>query len=147
MWNLGNFDIQRIAGDLGVVPVNGKGDGRVAEDAEVECIVSVLPDVLATDDDIFADCLLKTGVEFIAVTGVECSGAGRAGEERGEDGVGAAGARKDEVLVEGSFERAGVGDAQHCCGGLDVVCDANARIPCFRCLEKWSRARSNYPDS
>jgi len=45
------------------------GDGRVAQDAEIEGVVGVLPDVLATENDILADGLLESSVELIAETG------------------------------------------------------------------------------
>ena len=62
----GDVGVERVAGDLGVVPVDGEGDGRVAEDAEVEGVVGVLPDVLAAEDGMLAEGLLEAGVELVA---------------------------------------------------------------------------------
>ena len=49
-----------------------------------------------------------------------------AGKKRIQHAVAAADAGKDQVLVEGSFEHARVGDAQNRVGLLDVVGDAQA---------------------
>src|SRR5580692_8052917 len=49
-----DFNMEGVAGDFGVVPVDGEEDGRVAEDGEVEGVASVLPDVLAAEDKVFA---------------------------------------------------------------------------------------------
>ena len=57
---------QREARDLCIVPIDGKGDGSIAQNAEVECIMRVLPDVFAAEDDIFSESLLQSGVEFVA---------------------------------------------------------------------------------
>ena len=59
---------QREARDLCIVPIDGKGDGSIAQNAEVECIMRVLPDVFAAEDDIFSESLLQSGVEFVAKT-------------------------------------------------------------------------------
>ncbi len=45
-----------------------------------------------------------------------------------KDGIRAAVAGEDQVLVEGRLEGARVGDAQHGGGRLDVVGDAEARL-------------------
>ena len=58
-----------IAGNLGVVPLDRERDRRCAQDAEVVGVVRVLPDVLAIHDQVFSECLLKPGVEFIAKAG------------------------------------------------------------------------------
>ena len=63
---VGHVHVQGIAGNLGVVPVDGEGDGSVAEHAEVECVVGVLPDVFAAEDEVFAEGLLEAGMEFVA---------------------------------------------------------------------------------
>ena len=68
---IGHLGVQGIAGNLGVMPVDGEGDGRVAQHAEVEGVVGVLPDVLAADDDVLAEGLLQAGVELVAEAGVE----------------------------------------------------------------------------
>ena len=67
---VGDIGAEREAGDFGVMPVDGKGDGRVAEHAEVEGVVRVLPDVLAADDEVLAEGLLEAGVELIAKAGL-----------------------------------------------------------------------------
>ena len=71
---VGHVGAQREAGDLGVVPVDREGDRRVAEHAEVEGVVRVLPDVVAADDEVLAEGLLQAGVELVAEAGLERSG-------------------------------------------------------------------------
>jgi hypothetical protein len=51
------------------VPCYGKGNGRSAEDAEIVSIVRVLPNVLAGEDEMLAECLLKPNMELIAPAG------------------------------------------------------------------------------
>jgi hypothetical protein len=70
---LGNFKMQRVAGDLGVMPVDGESYRSVTQDAEVEGVVSVLPDVFTAENQVFAESLLQAGVELVAVAGVEGS--------------------------------------------------------------------------
>jgi hypothetical protein len=57
---------QREARDLCIVPIDGKSDGSIAQNAEVECIMRVLPDVFAAEDHILSESLLQSGVEFVA---------------------------------------------------------------------------------
>ena len=64
---------QSVARNFGVMPVDGEKDGRVAKHTEVEGIVRVLPDVLAADRCPLAEGLLQTGMELVAVAGVECA--------------------------------------------------------------------------
>ena len=127
LWKVGHVGAECVAGDLGVVPVDGEGDGGVAEDGEVEGVVGVLPDVVAGEDEVLAEGLLQAGVELVAEAGLEGGGdAGGAEEQRREDGVSAALAGEDEVFVEGCFERARVGDAEDGVGLLDGVGDSEA---------------------
>ena len=111
---VGDFRIKRIARNLGVMPVDGEEDGGVAQDAEVEGVVGVLPDVLAADHHILADGLLESGMKLVAETGIESSrNTRRAIEQRIEDGIRAASAGEHEILVEGRLQGARIGDAQH----------------------------------
>ena len=71
--NLGDLDVQSVAGNLRVVPVDREGDRGVAEHAEVESIVCVLPDVLAADDGIPAEGLLEARVELVAESRLQVS--------------------------------------------------------------------------
>ena len=121
--------MQRIAGNLGVMPVDGEGDGRVAQHAEVEGVVGVLPDVLAADHDMLAEGLLQAGMELVAEAGLQRSGnAWGAGEQRRQHRIRAAVAGEHQVLVEWRLQSARIGDAQHGAGRLDVVGDAHARL-------------------
>src|ERR1700733_12694238 len=49
---IGNVDAESEAGNLRVVPVDGESDRGVAEHAEVEGVVRVLPDVAAAEDQV-----------------------------------------------------------------------------------------------
>ena len=107
--------------------------GRVAEHAEVEGLVRVLPDVFSIHHQILAKSLLKAGMKFIAVAGTQRRGrhAGAARDqrlERGDHRVVASQARQHQVLVERSFHRAGIGNPQHGVGRLEIVGDAEARL-------------------
>src|SRR5271155_1063337 len=57
---------EREARDLGVMPVNGKGDGRIAQDTEVEGVVGVLPNVVSTEYEVLPRRLLEARMELIA---------------------------------------------------------------------------------
>jgi hypothetical protein len=54
------------SGNLGIVPLNRKGDRRGADNAKVESVVGVFPDVFARNHQVFAEGLLETGMELIA---------------------------------------------------------------------------------
>ena len=91
---VGDIRAQGEAGDLGVVPVDGKGDRRIAEHAEVEGIVGVFPDVVAAKHKILARCLLEAGMKLVAETGLKRSrGSRRTEKERRKHLIGASGTR------------------------------------------------------
>ena len=48
------------------MPLDGKRDRSVAENAEVVAVVRVFPDVLAIEHEVLAEGLLEAGMEFIA---------------------------------------------------------------------------------
>jgi hypothetical protein len=54
---------------LGVVPGNGEGNGRVQQRAEVVGVVGVFPEIVQVDQQPFADSLLQAGIELIPVSG------------------------------------------------------------------------------
>ena len=117
--DLGDVETAVEAGDLGIVPADGEGDGRRAKDRKVIGVVGVLPDVVGGEDSVAGECLLEAGVEVVAEAGAV--GRGGAGDEGGDDcGVAALGG-EDEVLVEGRLERACIGDAEDGACALDVV--------------------------
>ena len=84
LWIVGHIRAQSEAGNLGVVPVDGERDGRVAEHAEVEGVVGVLPDVLAADDEVFAEGLLEAGMKLVAEAGLKCPGYAGGAEQAAE---------------------------------------------------------------
>ena len=57
------------ARNLRVAPIDGEKDGRVAQYAEVEAVVGVLPDVVAAQNKVPAYALLEAGVELVAESG------------------------------------------------------------------------------
>src|SRR5258708_7461685 len=120
------------SGNLGSFPCDGEEDGSIAEDAEIVCIVGVLPDVLAGEDQIFPSRLLHPSVEFIAPSGSErrriCRGTA---EKRIQHQAVASDAGDDQVLVERRFEHARVRNTQHGVALLYVVSDADARLGLF----------------
>jgi len=77
------------------MPVDGERNRRVAQDAEVEGIVGVLPDVLAAHHGMLSEALLQAGVELVAETGLKGSLTSLAGKERRKHRVGAALARQN----------------------------------------------------
>jgi len=66
-----DLHIRSIAGDLRVMPIDGEGNGRVAEYAEVEGVVRVLPEIFAAYNNPLADGLLESGVKLVAIAGVQ----------------------------------------------------------------------------
>ena len=76
---------QRPAGDLGIVPLDGECDRRIAEHAEIVAVVRVLPDVFAADHEIFRECLFKAGMKFISIAGRKSGGDAR--DQRRDHGV------------------------------------------------------------
>jgi hypothetical protein len=135
------------------VPFDWESDRRSADNAEVKPIVGVLPDVLAVQDQELAESLLKTGVEFVAVTWAKRSEiawhAGR-GNDGNNDRVIAPRARNHEVFVKRGFQDAGVGNAQDRIrrpakngpksrpGYSDVGCrDLQGRVAALRAIAVW----------
>jgi len=68
---VGDIGTKGEAGDLGVMPVDGERDGRVAKDAEVEGVVGVLPDVVSAEDQVLAEGLLEASMKLVAVAGLQ----------------------------------------------------------------------------
>src|SRR5262249_57271415 len=63
---VGHADSTGEARDFRPLPFDGKCDRRIAQDAEVESIMGVLPNVFAGEDQIFSDGLLQAGMELVA---------------------------------------------------------------------------------
>ena len=122
-----------VSGNLGTEPLDGVGDRRVIDHAEVESLVGVFPDILSVDHQVLAERLREAGMEFIAVTRAQgrCryAGAARDGRlERDDHRVEASLARDHEVFVERALHSAGIGNTQNGAGRLDVVSDTEARF-------------------
>src|ERR1039457_988284 len=114
------------------MPVDGEGNRGVAQHAEIECVVRVLPDVLSAYDYLLADGLLKAGVKLVAEAGVHDSGNVWSAVEQGrQHGIRATFAGQNQILVERRLQRSRVGDAQHGSRRLDVIRDAYAGLRLF----------------
>jgi hypothetical protein len=61
------------AGNFRVMPVDRESDGCIAQDAKVEGVVRVLPDVFPAHHGIFAEGLLEAGMKLIPKTGLQRS--------------------------------------------------------------------------
>src|ERR1700730_4232120 len=61
------ISVDHKARNLRVVPIDGEEDGRVAEDGEVERAMRVLPDVVAADDKVLSEALLKAGMKLVPI--------------------------------------------------------------------------------
>src|SRR5215472_19316998 len=108
------------------MPLDGKCNRRCSQDAEVVCIVRVLPDIFAREDQVFPECLLDSCMEFIAPARIERR---RYAWDKVRDyGKVATTSRKYEVLVKGCFQDSRIGNAQNCAAGFDVISDPNARF-------------------
>ena len=82
---VGNVRTKDESRNLGIVPVDGEEDRRVAQNAEVEGIMCVLPDVVAANHEVLAERLLQARVKLVAESWLESArDAGRAGEKRRE---------------------------------------------------------------
>ena len=134
---VGDRGADGIAGNFRTVPLDRVRDRSVAEHAEVERLVRVLPDVLAVDDQVLPESLLQTNVELVAVTRAERRHIGRDALTTGHrflkienHRVIATGAGENKVFIERRFHRARVRNAQHGAGGLKVVGDPQARFSC-----------------
>src|ERR1039458_3920785 len=108
------------------MPINGERDGRVAQHAEVEAVVGVLPDIFAAQNEVPANRLLQPGVELVAESRRQrCR---HARDQALDHGIIAALARKHEILVEWRLKRARIRGAKHCVGRLYVITEADARL-------------------
>src|SRR5580658_1183832 len=98
--------------DLGPSPLDREGNWSVTENAEVICIVRVLPNVFTVENEVLTERLLQTGMKFVAEAGGYWrESIGGAGEEASsgdpvlwpKDSVTATDAGKHEVFVEWRF--------------------------------------------
>lgn len=89
------------------MPGDGKGDGRVEQDAEIVSVIRIFPKVIAVDDQPLADALLKANIELIAPARLD--GRGLRSKYILSESAAAGAARKDQILVERSFKGARIG--------------------------------------
>src|SRR5580658_4471192 len=99
-----DVDASREPGNIGTVPFDGKCDRRIAQYAEIEAVMRLLPDVFAVEHHVAPERLLQARVEFVAKAGRQNRvRSRRAQKKHGQDVVVAAEAGKHQVLVEGSL--------------------------------------------
>ena len=127
---VGHADASGKAWNLGVVPLDRKGDGGASQHAEVVGVVSVLPDIFAGEDYVLAEGLLQAGVELVAPTRAEwrdlaCRGTAK--QRRQDQGITSV-VSQHQVLVEGSLQNTRVGNSKHRVGLLYVVGDSDAGL-------------------
>ena len=73
---------------FGIVPLDGKGDGRIAEDAEIVGVVRVFPDVFAAQHEVLPEGLLQAGVKFVAPSRAQQPGNRRRNTEKRRSATG-----------------------------------------------------------
>ena len=62
-----------VSGNLGIVPLDREHDGRAADNAEIEGVVRVFPDVFGIHNEVSAERLLQTNMKFVTVAWVDRS--------------------------------------------------------------------------
>src|SRR5260370_20499546 len=77
-----------IARNLRTLPFHGEAHGSIAEDAEVEAVVRVLPQIFGVNDQVFAERLLESRVKLVTPSGMQRHiQAGRSSRGRAENPV------------------------------------------------------------
>jgi hypothetical protein len=69
--NIRRVDSTGHAVQVGLVPGNRKRDGRILENAEVERVSRVLPEVVCIDQNVFPDRLLESDIVLISDSGMD----------------------------------------------------------------------------
>src|SRR5579871_4346242 len=108
------------------MPVDWEEDRCIAEDAEIERIVRVLPNVVTADHNILAERLLQSSMELIPEAGLKRSLASLAAQQGRQHHIRASLAREHQVFVKWRFKRSCIRDAQNRVGFLNAVCRAHA---------------------
>jgi len=127
-WKFGTLTRPANPGILELCHATGKKNRRVSEDAEIVSVVCVLPDVLAREDQIFPECLLQSGVNSLRQPGLNGLQLMQRNQEVDLRPGLASGAGDIRFSLNGGFEHARVGNAQHRVTRLDVVSDPEARL-------------------
>src|SRR5579859_4478113 len=111
------------------MPVDRKGNWRIAQDTEVEGVMRVLPDVVAAEDQVFAKGLLEAGVKLVAEARLQRAGHSRAAiQEWIQHRIQTTCAGKDQILVERRLQSSRIRNAKHRAAGLDLVRHTDARL-------------------
>src|SRR6266446_9598283 len=111
--------------DLRIVPANRKENWCVQQITEVVGVVGVLPKVIRVHHEVSPERLLETRMEFVALTGANRPR--RPAKDRVQQWItGYAG--DHQILVERSFEDAGIRGAENRVTGLDVVGNPDTRF-------------------
>src|SRR5208283_4516919 len=112
-------------------PLDWEVDRRAADDTEIEGVVGVLPDVFGVYNQESAECLLQTGMEFVAVARVnrtQIARDTRRRHQRCEKRVVASRAGNNQILIEWRLHCSRVGNAKNRVGWLEIVRDSNPRL-------------------
>src|SRR5271154_6893514 len=125
---VGNIGTKREARNLRVVPIDRKGNWRIAQHAEVERIVRVLPDVIAADHEVLAKSLLQARMKLILEPRLQISRSIRASEERIQHRVQASLTGQHKVLVERRLQRPRIREPKNSVRRLDAVGNTQARL-------------------
>src|SRR5271170_1084025 len=111
------------------MPIDREGNRSIAQHAEIERVMLVLPDIVPAKNDVLAKCLLQSGVKLVLEPGLQYSRySRRAKQQRIQYRVRTALARQHQVFVERTLQRSRIGDAQHGVRALDAVGRAQSRL-------------------
>ena len=111
------------------MPLDGKGDRRIAQHAEVVRVMRVFPDVLPAHHKVPPRHLLQPGVKLVAIARRQRARIARlAQQQRIDHRVEAAAAGQHQVLVERRLQRSRIRRPQHRVGLLDAVRTAQPRF-------------------
>src|SRR5665213_2007877 len=124
--NLWNICVQCEPGNFGIMPLDRERNGGVAEDAEVKSVMRVLPHVIAVDNKITPEGLLKPCLKVIAEPRVQPYRCG--GDQSADNRVYWPKTRKHQVFVEWSFQCARVGHSKDGVARLDSVGNTDSRF-------------------
>ncbi len=60
----------RDAVQFGVVPGNRERNRRIEQQVEIVSVVGILPEIVAVEEEVLSDPLLQSGIELIALAGL-----------------------------------------------------------------------------
>src|SRR5260221_2542701 len=111
-----------------IFPRNGEKYRRVAERGAVVSITPVLPQVIGIHHRVFSKCLLKAGIELVALAGANRRLQALAANDVRDHRIRRSNTGQDQVFVERRLQHARIRGAQYGVGLLDVVSETHARL-------------------